>query len=448
MPTSDHDYRPDLDGLDGELTLPVTLTPDEPVPTRRRLPAMLVGLAAAIALLHLTVTRPMTARIDALTVQLHTAQEQLDAVAGSRTDAWRANDLLTALAIQNERLGEAESATARMNELSDAIEAVGRRTELAFGSIDKLELLEDKIAAAAIDVDALLVAVADVRDLHRRIDGLAANAGGRMDAVSTAAENLDALDLLKDRMASQRTTIAEAKATAMASQDLIAEITAAAPRLEPARQSAERMIALAARVETADTAAAESTLDAMDTVAEKMVISRDALLATQTETAESQQWAAEALAASQAELAETLLASQRKMARSLDGLADSQTDTLADLIESSELLATFQDELVGHIGSMQAIRRQLVELSMMEPTFDRVARALQPLVSLSDLRHLSVTEMRVAADAIRRDRGTPPRTIAGRDAEPILPTLMSGEPVRPVMAERPVPEPIDGPVVR
>ena len=149
-------------------------------------------------------------------------------------------------------------------------------------------------------------------------------------------------------------------------------------------------------------------------------------------------------------MAATLDASREQLAASVRGLVEEQTLRLADLIESNESLGDFHSDLMAHVASMDTIRRELMELAMMEQTFRKVATALQPLVALTDLRRLSTGELQLAADAIRRDRAIAPRAIVRNgDAEPIQPVLaerpFAG---RPVVAERPVPEPIDGPVLR
>ena len=412
----------DLNDMEAALNAPQPFGPEhtdlpvqiEPTPARR----LAVFFAALLALLvaqYLTVTRPMMGRIETLTTQFATAQSQLDALAGSRTDAWRTNDLLTALAIQQDRMREAELATGRIEELADSVASVGARTDAALDAVDRLEHLEDRIATAAVDVDALVAAVDEVEQLHRRIDGLSADADTRMVAVADAAANLSSLGELKNRLVAQGPSLVEAEAVANASEDLVADLLAAAPRVRPARQSAEDLISLAVRDESeaASTEAAESAIARMQDVRGSLATAGDELLAARQE----------------------LEASQNLFDGTIDAVAERQSEQLAGLIESSELMVDFHRDLVSHLASLRSVRRQLVDLATLETTFTKLARSLQPLATLANLRYLSVDEMRLAADAIRRDRDN-------------IPSVLADEPITPMLAERLVPEPIDGPVMR
>lgn len=459
--------------LSVDLPLPVDIAePDAPTPAeRRRRLMMLLGCAAAfLVALHFTVTRPMASRIDSLAAQVATARTQLDAVAGSRTDAWRTNDLLTALSIQKDRLREAETAAMRLDELADSVASVGRRTEASLAAVSRLEHLEDRLAAATADIDQLLAGVSDIRKLHVEVDRLDDAAGSRIASIDTAVANLDSLEVMADRLADQTATIAAARSHEQATAALVDEIVAHAPRVAPATEAAESLIALSARVESTSTASAEAMLDRTEAMQERIELAHDALASSQQSLVEAQTATAGAIAQSQTDLAATVTASTQDLAADIEAdqtelaarvvaaqaetasrltaseaevesvltaMIERQSEQLVELVESTELLADFHSEMLRHTASLRGMRRELLDLAMMESTFTRVARSLQPLVSLADLRHLSPGEVRLAADAIRRDRGGIDQLADTREAAAL-----------DQMADRLVPQPIDGPVVR
>ena len=78
-------------------------------PSRSYTPTI-AGVVLTIVALHMVVTRPLLKKIDSLNSEVASMRAELDTVAGSQADAWRTNDLLTALTIQAERLDSADMA--------------------------------------------------------------------------------------------------------------------------------------------------------------------------------------------------------------------------------------------------------------------------------------------------------------------------------------------------
>ena len=78
--------------------------------------------------------------------------------------------------------------------------------------------------------------------------------------------------------------------------------------------------------------------------------------------------------------------------------------SVADAVQTLELLGGFQEEFVSQIQVLSEMRRNLVEIGLMETTVSRVSRLMKPLVELGNLRRLSDDELRQAARSILEGR--------------------------------------------
>ena len=92
--------------------------------------------------------------------------------------------------------------------------------------------------------------------------------------------------------------------------------------------------------------------------------------------------------------------------QNLDGLLTiqnhlvSDTKTVADAVQTLEVLNGFQEEFISQIQVLGEMHRNLIEISMMENTMTKVSRMMKPLVELGNLRRLSDDELRQAARLI------------------------------------------------
>ncbi|MBM4076222.1 MAG: hypothetical protein FJ267_11335 [Planctomycetes bacterium] len=81
-----------------------------------------------------------------------------------------------------------------------------------------------------------------------------------------------------------------------------------------------------------------------------------------------------------------------------------QSRTVAQSVQSLEILSGFHDEFVSQIQIFAEMRRNLIEISLMDSTVQRVTRLMKPLIELSNLRSLSDDELRSAARTILDNR--------------------------------------------
>ena len=80
------------------------------------------------------------------------------------------------------------------------------------------------------------------------------------------------------------------------------------------------------------------------------------------------------------------------------------TDDIVDAVQMLELLTDFRSEFDRQITAMVGMRRQLMEVVLMESTVVRAVRILEPLIQLGKLRRLSDGEVRDAARVILDQR--------------------------------------------
>ena len=85
-------------------------------------------------------------------------------------------------------------------------------------------------------------------------------------------------------------------------------------------------------------------------------------------------------------------------------------------MQNLEILSDFQDELAEQIRQLGGMRQNLMEIVMLESTIGRVAKIIEPLVQIGNVRRLSDTELRDAARVILEKRGAT-RTASKADAE-------------------------------
>ena len=83
---------------------------------------------------------------------------------------------------------------------------------------------------------------------------------------------------------------------------------------------------------------------------------------------------------------------------------NSRNDSLPDAGQSLELLVDFQEEFKLRIDGLGAMRQSLTELMLMETTVGRIARAMQPLAELGNLRRLADSDLREAARVVLEKR--------------------------------------------
>lgn len=367
---------------------PAEHTPDA---NSRSYTPIVVGVTLTVLALHMVITRPLLKKVDALNQQIVSMQSDLDAVAGSQADAWRTNDLLTALTIQAERLDSADSALARFDGLAARLDGLNERvvalstvTDNAFAVVDDFDTLHDRLAAAAGDAETVGRDLDDIAAVSDQIDALAAKTPLQRDSLDVLHLQTNEMGAIAARLEMESDTVATAEETL------------------------DELAAIATRLEKTPTERASQTADSLISIAGRIDADGTALLGP----------------------AGNVLAGLREATSALE----TQGPRLESLIDSAEVLEDFEMELAQHIRGLDTIRRELIEFAMMESTLNRVACTLEPLTELVRLRRIQPDDLRVVVDGLRERRldTKQPTMIATEDD--------AKEPVR--TADRLVPEPV------
>ena len=83
-----------------------------------------------------------------------------------------------------------------------------------------------------------------------------------------------------------------------------------------------------------------------------------------------------------------------------------ETGRVVDAVETLEVLGDLQDQVKEQVASMQGMRRELLDVILMESTVAKATRILEPLAQLGNLNRLSDAEVREAARVIMDQRDT------------------------------------------
>ena len=83
-----------------------------------------------------------------------------------------------------------------------------------------------------------------------------------------------------------------------------------------------------------------------------------------------------------------------------------QTPAVADAVQNLEILSDFQEAFSEQIRSLAQMREGLFQIVMMEGTLAKVARLLEPLSQIANVRRLGDRELREAARSILENRST------------------------------------------
>ena len=337
---------------------PITAHPaaSAATPPVRFWPAAAAAITVAVAL-HLIVTRPMMRRVETLSLEVTAARAELAAVAGSKSDAWRTNDLLTALTVQAERVAAAETALAGIDAMTGDLEileariaAVAAKTGEAMAVVARFETLHDRIVAAAGDAAGIDRDLDDIREVTDRIDELA----------YVAPLHEQTLDDIHVRVS---------ELSAMANDLIVHEDV-----IRRAGRRVDAVVAMSDCLATTDTAAAAAASQQLVDVARQLA----------DEGTQVVEPAAQAMTAMRAATA---------------GL-DEQSARLATMVQTSEVIHDFEAEMAAHIRGLDDIRREMVDFAMLRPAMDRVVSMLRPLTDVARLDRVDAEDLRRVVDAM------------------------------------------------
>ena len=345
-------------------------------------PSLISGAAIGFAALHLHTTSTLLSDVKHLKQQIGAVDSRVHELAGSAQDAGQANDLLAVLVAQGERVTAAREALDSMTNLQRGLASSGQETDEASAIAERWHDLAGRLIASQTQHTQSAEAIAEIDALQQDVialGGAAAAAQLEMDASRTI---LTDVANLQSQLAATAETTDSARSAINGIDDLQQRLVAAIEQTEAAQQSATGLIGLQQSLTSAaDVEAAAGNAERL--IALQQSLSADPRLNLDVAT----------------QNAEMMVAMQE----SLSG----QTGQIAASIENLELLADFQDELTVQMDQVEALRRQLTELMLLETTLSRTMSALAPLTDLGNLRRLDEADVREVARTMldrRRER--------------------------------------------
>ncbi|RMG40925.1 MAG: hypothetical protein D6725_02420 [Planctomycetota bacterium] len=249
-------------------------------------------------------------------------------------------------------------------------------------SIDTMKQSADQLgqfAKALAQWDASPERLQAARAAAERLAALEKKLAQQQATLEDADAALDTLIALKDTLRLHRKETGEAKQTAKELVDLARDVAATRETLQTAGAAQQQTDALLQQIaeRRTEVAAADHTLDRLLQIHDRLVATTPRLQA-----------------------AESGLAALQDLQRQVAALGTK----LADSLKTLELLGDLDEELRNQVRSIDNVRRDLMEIVLLESAVGRVARILEPLAQLVDLRRLSNADIRAAAEVVLQRR--------------------------------------------
>ena len=366
--------------------------------------SMLMSLAVVFFGMQLMMVGPLKGRLDGIQTRLDLADEHLNRIVGTRNNVWEANDLLTSLQNQHNKLADVRAAITQIGDLRRSLEKESESATTALTALDRMAAVQQRIIASRQQTDEAFGQVANLESLR---DEILSGSG----QTEVADNSLTGMLALQKRVIAASNGYEKASASIANLTDLTQRMVESDSNLQLASNKFDefvglqnRMIAAADVFEKADVnfATAQESATKLVALKEQILSSADSI-----DVAHGH--------------ARTLVAMNNTLhgglnlkvaAANLDELIrlqntlGEQTMQVASAIQTLEILDDFQTEVSTHVRSLTGLRRTLVELAMMESTVGRVAQVMAPLTELSSLRRLGESEIREAARVIMNRRNT------------------------------------------
>ncbi|MBS0261221.1 MAG: hypothetical protein JSS02_04635 [Planctomycetes bacterium] len=356
-------------GLEG------TLGDDLPLLTDRRLLALgffAIGIILGSVAIYLITSRPLLGQLGQLQKQMSEMESSLKLLVGERGQAWEAGHLLSDLKSLSTQIEEARATVRNLRDLQTELAEQGRHTAAAGEALTKLTKLQDLALSQEQVTDAASQTLKEMTEIQQRLIDEHTNtpkAHETLADLERVRHDLTELLALKAQIAKNTTDLDTARTTATALVTLKNDLAANTQNLEAARTNAQQIFEMQEELKahSADLADASTNL-------EKLVEIKDKLI--------------------------------------------DQTPAVADALQNLEILNDFREELTEQILALNQMREGLIQIVLMESSINRVAKLLEPLAQISNVRRLSDQEMRNAARTILDSRS--PRLGSQRDALPDL----------------------------
>ncbi|MEO1982133.1 MAG: hypothetical protein ABGZ24_16565 [Fuerstiella sp.] len=362
--------------------------------------SMLMSLAVVFFGMQLMMVGPLKGRLDGIQTRLDLADEHLNKIVGTRDNVWEANDLLTSLQNQHNKLADVRVAITQIGDLRRSLEKESESATAALTALDRMAAVQKRIVASRQQTDEAFGQVANLESLR---DEILSGSG----QTEVADNSLNGMLALQKRVIAASNGYEQASTSIASLTELTQRMVKSDANLQLASKKFDEFVGLQNRMIAAADAFEKADINfasAQESVS-KLAALKEQILST-TDSIDVAQGNARTLVAMNSTLngglnLKVAAANLDEMIRLQNSLGE-QTTQVASAVQTLEILA----EVATHVRSLTGLRRTLVELAMMESTVGRVAQVMAPLTELSSLRRLGESEVREAARVIMSRRNT------------------------------------------
>ena len=394
---------------------------------------MTMSLAVVFFGMQLMMVGPLKGRLDGIEARLAESDGNMKKLVAGRDSVWKTNNLLTSIEEQGSHLQKVEKSLADIQNLRSSIQREAESSSVALAALDRISTVQDRLVAGQ---QQTLEAATQVTKLDELLTSLIK--GGENTEV--AHNSIDGIMALQNRVIAASNNYEQASEGVTNLADLTQRMAAQSEELKIASARFDEFVGLTHSIQVAaiNLESAKTTVAEISTLQNELVASGETLTIAQNN--------ARGLVAMQG----TLSGDSQKLEMSrqnLDSLIamgaslSTQSQQVAEAIQNLEIMDDFRTELAVHVKSLDGVRRTMMDIAMMESTLSRVAKVVEPLTQIGNLRRLSDDEMREAARVILDRRVTRfsqsdslLETGAARNEIPVTTTTNSTE-------EEPVPLP-------
>lgn len=322
--------------------------------------SFLFGVVIGFVAVYIVVAQPMFAQLRDLQEQTIALQGDLRGLVGVRDQAWEADNLLSDLTSLKAHLGDARGTLREIQQLRQDLLGESRHTAAANSALSDMARLQETLIEQQNLIAPAARAAEELGNLQARLvqdHAGTPQAEATLEDLHQVRHNLSELVKLKEDLASKSQDLPAARTAADGLLSLKDQLIERGSNTETARTQVNRMFLLQDELSAhaGDSGAAFESLDRLLEIKEKLV---------------------------------------------------EQTPQVADAVQNLEILSDFRDELGTQIQSLVRLRESLMEIAIMETTIGRVAKALEPLAQIANVRRLGDEELRAAARAILDHRST------------------------------------------
>lgn len=340
----------------------------------------LIGVVIGFVAVYIIVAQPMFGQLAQLQRQISEVESSMKLLVGERNQAWEAGHLLSDLKALRGQIRDARITVREIRNLRKDLAEESRQTGAAADALAGLTRLQQFALEQEELTSAASRTLGEMAEIQQR---LVDEHAGTPKAEETLADldrvrhDLSELLALKSQIVQNAADMGAARSTAGELLSLKNDIIAGGQNLDDARSAANRLFALQEELKThgEELSEAFTSLDRLVELKDKLV---------------------------------------------------DQTPAVAEAVQNLELLSDFGDELGARIRSLTQMREELLQMVLMESTLGRVAKLLEPLSQISNVRRLSDQEMRAAARSILDSRAT--KLGSQRDSLPEIPREAVNDP--------------------